>query len=351
MLLDEFQSQVEKSKKILVTGHTGFKGTWLTLLLERLGYEVCGLSLEPEEGSLYNRINRTGVIEERILDIRSRDQVSACIKEMKPSIIFHLAAQPLVLKSYEEPVETFETNVMGTVNILDSAFRNNFVEAITVITTDKVYQNDNLGLRFKESDPLSGKDPYSASKVGTEAAVATWQQIRKATSGPHLISVRAGNVIGGGDHAQNRLLPDLIRGFVKCEEVIIRNGSSTRPWQHVLDPLSGYLLATAHKIKNDDFTSMNFAPAGESLTAAQVAHIAAQTWGAGALINIQDNNSKLEAISLQLDSSLAHEKIKWTPKWSQEEAIEATAKWWLQVHKEKVTALEACVHDMEILSK
>jgi CDP-glucose 4,6-dehydratase len=218
MLLDEFQSRIGKSKKILITGHTGFKGAWLTLLLERLGYEVCGISLKAEKDSLYQILKREGAIQERFVDIRNREKLNSAIAEMCPSIIFHLAAQPLVLKSYREPVETFEINVTGTANLLDASFKSNSVEAVSVITTDKVYANDNTGRKFQENDPLGGKDPYSASKVATESVVAAWQQIKKTSTGPGLITLRAGNVIGGGDSAENRLLPDLVKGFLKGEE-------------------------------------------------------------------------------------------------------------------------------------
>ena len=199
---------------ILITGHTGFKGTWLTFLLERLNVPVIGLSLEPEKDSLFDRAKRTGVIPEAFIDIREFHAISRFISEHQPSAVIHMAAQPLVLQSYKTPRETFETNVMGTANVLDAAFKTNSVEAVVVVTTDKVYRNDNSGQSFVETDPLAGKDPYSASKVGTESVVAAWQQIAKISGGPKVISVRAGNVIGGGDWAEDRLMPDLIRGLV-----------------------------------------------------------------------------------------------------------------------------------------
>jgi CDP-glucose 4,6-dehydratase len=351
MVLDEFRSQIKASKKILITGHTGFKGIWLTLLLERLGYEVCGISLKAETGSLYQKLNRAGIIQESILDIRDRGRLKEKIDEMNPSIIFHLAAQALVLKSYSEPVETFETNVIGTANVLDAAFKSTTVEAVSVVTTDKVYANNDSGIRFKENDPLLGKDPYSASKVATESVVSAWQKIRSTSSGPLLTAFRAGNVIGGGDHAENRLLPDLVRGFMSGNKVAIRNGKSTRPWQHVLDPLAGYLLATAHNLKNEDITAMNFAPDGNSLSVAKVSEIACAVWGQGAEVEIQNDSSGLEALSLQLDSSLAKEKLGWFPTWSQEDAIKATVRWWLDVHQTKISPEEACDIDLEDLLK
>lgn len=351
MLLDEFQSQIGKGKKILVTGHTGFKGAWLTLLLERLGYEVCGISLEAEKDSLFHALNRVGAIEEEFIDIRNREMLNNVMAKLNPSIVFHLAAQPLVLKSYREPVETFEVNVIGTANLLDSAFKSNSIEAVSVITTDKVYANNNSGRKFIENDPLAGKDPYSASKVATESVVAAWQQIRKISSGPQLLSLRAGNVIGGGDSAENRLLPDLVKGFINGEEVEIRNSKSTRPWQHALDPLAGYLLAIAHNINNDNLSSVNFAPDGESLSVKRVSEIACASWGDAARVKILDENSDLEALTLQLDSTRAREKLGWHPMWSQEQAVEATVNWWRDVHNKDVSALEACNTDLDHLLK
>ena len=226
---------------VLVTGHTGFKGTWLTLLLEKLGVEVIGYSLEPEKDSLYARIGREGMISEKFADVRNFTAVQKFVDITKPVAVIHLAAQPLVLESFRSPRETFDTNVMGTVNLLESAFKSESVLAFLAITTDKVYKNENKGLAFKESDALAGKDPYSASKVGSEAAVDAWQQISKSLGGPRVTAIRAGNVIGGGDWAKNRLVPDLIRGFKSGSKTIIRNPRSLRPWQHVLEPLSGYL--------------------------------------------------------------------------------------------------------------
>lgn len=351
MVLDEFQAQIGKSKKILITGHTGFKGTWLTLLLERLGYEVCGISLEAQAESLFKLLRREGTIQEKFVDIRDRTSLGNAVGEMKPSIIFHLAAQPLVLRSYKEPVETFETNAIGTANLLDAAFKTSSIEAVSVITTDKVYSNNNSGRKFLESDPLFGKDPYSASKVATESAVSAWQQIRKTSSGPLLTAFRAGNVIGGGDQAENRLLPDLVKGFIEGKTVEIRNGKSTRPWQHVLDPLAGYLLATAHNLKNEEFTAMNFAPDGDSLSVEHVSEIARTTWGNGAQVKINNDGSTLEAHTLQLDSSLAREKLKWFPSWTQEEAVETTVRWWSDITRNNVKASDACETDIDFLLK
>ncbi|MBI3429249.1 MAG: CDP-glucose 4,6-dehydratase [Actinobacteria bacterium] len=228
---------------VLVTGHTGFKGTWLTLLLEKLDVPVVGLSLPALPNSLFERTNRFGVIQESFTDIRDFESVLKFVESTAPSVVIHMAAQPLVFESYKTPRETFEVNVMGSVNVLSASFEVGSVEAIGVITTDKVYRNDNSGRAFVETDALEGKDPYSASKVGTEATSAAWRQIAKVSGGPKVISLRAGNVLGGGDWAENRLLPDLIRGYANGFATTVRNPQSTRPWQHVLDPLRGYILA------------------------------------------------------------------------------------------------------------
>ena len=339
---------------ILVTGHTGFKGTWLTLMLEKLGIPVVGLSLPPTEDSLFTRANRTGQIEEIFQDISDSGSVRKTIAAFKPSAIFHLAAQPLVLESYNSPLQTFETNVMGTSNILDASFHEKSVEAIVVVTTDKVYRNNNSGNAFIEADPLAGKDPYSASKVGTEAAVAAWQQISKISGGPKVLSVRAGNVIGGGDWAENRLLPDLIRGFNSGNLVQVRNPESTRPWQHVLDPLQGYLMALEGLLKGETFDALNFGPNFESLQVRKVVEIARKEWAQETTLEYlpESFGSIAEAQSLQLDSSLAREQLAWTPHWSQEEAVISTVQWWLKVLSTSKTPTEACEDNLlELLSQ
>lgn len=351
MLLDVFPTQVGSGNKVLVTGHTGFKGMWLTLLLESLGVEVCGLSLEAETHSLYSRLGRSGHIEEQIADIRNFSTVSNAINTMKPSIIFHLAAQPLVLPSYEDPRGTFETNVQGTVNILDAAFKTDFVQTISVITTDKVYENNNSGKKFIESDALAGKDPYSASKVGTEAAVAAWRQLRNYSSGPTITSLRAGNVVGGGDYAEARLLPDLVKGFSSGSVVEIRNPESTRPWQHVLDPIVGYVLATSLNLNGGNTPAFNFAPDGNSLSVGEVAAIAKVSWGSGADIEVVESAKKLEAESLQLNADLAKKILGWKPFWSQEQAVQATIHWWKSVLGGELSPLEACERDLLAISK
>ena len=333
---------------VLVTGHTGFKGTWLTLLLEELGVEVVGYSLAPEADSLYDRIGREGKILEEFADIRNLNSVQNFIMRSKPEVIIHLAAQPLVIESYKSPRETFETNVLGTVNLLDAAFQANQIKAFISITTDKVYKNENRGVAFKESDALSGKDPYSASKVGSEAAIAAWQQIAKSMGGPKVVATRAGNVIGGGDWAKNRLIPDLIRGFSRGEVVQVRNPMSTRPWQHVLDPLIGYLLTLQEVLNGNHIESINFGPIETSLTVGEVVEIAKQNWGESAYVEVENSSESVyEASKLELDSLLATELLNWKPVWDQIGAVKSTTDWWKGYFLESKNPGDLCQGDIQ----
>lgn len=333
---------------LLLTGHTGFKGTWLTFLLEHLDIPTVGYSLPAEKDSLFDRAHRIGAIPEVFKDIRNYEALEQFIDLQKPSTIIHMAAQPLVLKSYKNPLETFDINVMGTANILDIAFKKDFIKAIVVVTTDKVYRNDNSERTFSESDPLEGKDPYSASKVGTEAVVGAWQQIARVSRGPKMIAVRAGNVIGGGDFAENRIVPDLIRGYQKKTKIIIRNPDSTRPWQHVLDPLFGYLLALEAILENTTISNLNFGPIGKSLSVRELVDLATQVIPIfGDLIEVGVvSNDSAEARILELDSRLSQEKLGWIPKWEQRLAIRKTFEWWKELHENRLEASELCRTDI-----
>jgi CDP-glucose 4,6-dehydratase len=338
-------------RPVMITGHTGFKGTWLTLLLESQGVEVSGLSLRPEEDSLYSRLKRTGKIHENFLDIRDFDSVKSVIRSVNPSVIFHMAAQPLVLQSYIDPRGTFETNVMGTANILESVGGLNGRSYIVAITTDKVYENLETGRKFKEEDKLHGKDPYSASKVGTESVVAAWKNIWKANDSHKICSVRAGNVIGGGDFAKDRLIPDIIRGVQEKTVIEIRNPASSRPWQHVLDPLSGYVLAAGALLDEMNLDAVNFGPTEQSLSVRNVIEIAEEDFQRQAFFSISAKQTEqpLESGLLDLDSSLARTKLGWEPKWDQEEAIHSTFSWWKKVLSGVNSPAEACNQDIATL--
>jgi len=338
---------------ILITGHTGFKGTWLSLLLEKMEIDCVGVSLPPTADSLFSKLDRRSQAPGVLGDIRDISFVREVFKLYKPSAVIHLAAQPLVIESYKNPIETFETNVMGTVNVLDTGLRNQSTKGIVVVTTDKVYRNDNSGKKFMETDPLFGKDPYSASKVGSEAAIAAWQQISNSLSNVSISSVRAGNVIGGGDWAENRLLPDLMRGFINRQDVEIRNPNSTRPWQHVLDPLLGYLHVLEAGIVSSNHFSYNFGPQEGSLSVKQVANIAKSRWGDGAEYHfaVSPAADLKEATTLDLDVNLAINNLNWLPTWNQVEAIELTVDWWKKVADRELSAKEACCSDIDIALK
>jgi CDP-glucose 4,6-dehydratase len=328
---------------VLITGHTGFKGTWLTFLLEHLGVATVGYSLAPEKDSLYDRAKLTDKIPEIYADIREAETFRKFLATHKPSAIIHMAAQPLVLQSYKTPKETFDVNVMGTVNVLNEAFAAEFVQAVIVVTTDKVYRNDNSGRAFVETDPLEGKDPYSASKVGTEAAISAWQQIQKVSGGPVVVSVRAGNVIGGGDWAENRLIPDLVRGFISGEPIEIRSPESTRPWQHVLEPLVGYLMTLEYVLEGGEIYSINFAPDGENLSVSEVVNIAKSSWGTETKVEIMNDfeKSKLESTYLKLNSEFSHKLFPRLPSIEQASAINKTIKWWINVHAQGIIEINS----------
>jgi len=334
---------------IFITGHTGFKGSWLGLLLDHLGIEHVGYSLEAEASSLFSRAKLGSSSKGAIGDIRDFDNLSRLLGQVNPSVVVHLAAQPLVLKSYEEPLETFQTNCIGTANLLEAAFQTPSVKVILVITTDKVYRNENNGSRFKENDPLEGKDPYSASKVAAESVCAAWQQISKVSGGPKVIVARAGNVIGGGDFADDRLIPDLIRSFLSGDKVKIRNPKATRPWQHVLDPLIGYLKFIEYSLsENHQVPALNFGPLEPSLEVCRVLEIFESTFQGKILSESELKNDAFESQRLDLDSTRAINLLGWEPRWNQEEAIAKTIEWWNKVIFEKSGALEMCQSDIQI---
>ena len=339
------------SGPILITGHTGFKGTWLTLLLKQLGIDVVGYSLPAIKDSMYQRLNREGAITEFFGDINNKEELEQFIKNTKPSFVMHLAAQPLVLESYRNPAKTFRTNVMGTINVIEAARASQNLKTIGIVTTDKVYRNQNSGKRFIESDPLQGKDPYSASKVATESVVFAWQNIQKIEGGPNLVSLRAGNVIGGGDFAKDRIVPDLIRGMISQEIVQIRNMDSTRPWQHVLDPLLGYLAAIARPAETATLSSFNFGPDESSYPVSKLLEIVQSNFPNRIKTKYIAGNSDRESKYLDLDSSLSKENLNWTPAWTQEQAIIDTFRWWVDVLEKDRCPFENSLANIERLLK
>jgi len=326
---------------ILITGHTGFKGSWLSLLLNHLGIEHFGYSLEAEDDSLYKRANLERLSKGAVGDIRDLENFSRVIKDVKPSVVIHLAAQPLVLRSYQEPLDTFQTNCMGSANILGAAFDTASVQIVLAITTDKVYRNENYGRRFIESDPLEGKDPYSASKVAAEAVCASWQHISNILGGPKVIVARAGNVIGGGDFAKDRLLPDVIRAVLNDESIVIRKPKATRPWQHVLDPINGYLQYIEAALQRDKFPhALNFGPGEKSISVSEIVDLAEVYYKGKLKVKFRTDSVPKEDNSLNLDSTLAYSFLGWQPKLDPRESIMWTLDWWDRVNKKKMVPLE-----------
>jgi CDP-glucose 4,6-dehydratase len=332
---------------ILITGHTGFKGSWLTALLDSLEIPYIGISLSPTPDALYNELDRTYLEKEYFQDIRDFRAIREIIGIHKPKMVLHLAAQPLVLDSYIDPLGTFATNVMGTANILESLRLLNSMVYVGVVTTDKVYRNDNQVHKFVETDPIMGTDPYSASKASTENVISAWRSMPTTESNLVISSLRAGNVIGGGDLSANRLLPDLIRTLSTGEQPIIRNPEAVRPWQHVLDPLIGYLLALNYSIGTKQNNDFNFGPNDVAINVGQVAEIACKEWGENRTPLIQRvPNAPYEAGNLDLSSQKARSILRWEPIWLQQEAVERTVKWW-KSHSHS-TAQSCCDEDLKI---
>ena len=347
MKISNFKTLRDLTGPVLITGHTGFKGTWMTLLLEHIGFNVIGYSLKPEKDSLFNLAKRTGKIEEVFEDIQDRKKLEKFIKKNKPSLVYHLAAQPLVIDSYSNPYETFKINSIGTANILDIALSVGSIKFIGVVTTDKVYENKNLGKRFTESDALQGNDPYSASKVGTESVIAGYQKMVEIFGGPKIVAVRAGNVIGGGDFASNRLIPDMIRSYISGETLVIRNKNSTRPWQHVLDPLNGYLSLIKALIDGKSIKQINFGPVEKSLSVSEVIDFSSKIIDFK-YKDIENTQAFMnsESHTLELDSSFAKDTINWYPKFDQKSSIEHTLNWWIKVLRNGEDPFIACKNDI-----
>jgi CDP-glucose 4,6-dehydratase len=332
-----------QGKRILVTGHTGFKGFWLSTLLEAIGAEVVGLSDGYRDTSLYALAKPKHQMAEHFIDIRNRKSIESYFQSNDYDAIFHLAAQPLVLESYKDPLTTFETNVLGTANIISSATQNPRVKFILVITTDKVYENDDSGTPFSEGARLGGHDPYSASKAAAEIIASSLRGISEK-DGPQIITARAGNVIGGGDDSPNRLIPDLVRSLSENLPISIRNPASTRPWQHVLDPLAGYLRIGELCLEGKPVShAYNLGPGkSDHFSVEEVCAAVGKSWGSHPNIQgaPQDWSQFREAKLLSLDSSLAERELGWRNKLSTAEAIEWTVEWEKIVREYKGNPLE-----------
>ena len=320
-------------RRVVLTGHTGFKGSWLALWLAELGAEVTGVSLAPDgSNAVFRGARIDGLVRSLEVDILDRDALDEAVLAADPEVVFHLAAQALVLPAVANPVETFTTNVLGTANVL-AACDQVAPRVVLVATTDKVYENHEDGRPFVESDPLGGGDPYSASKAAAEIVVASWRHTFTADGPCRLATARAGNVIGGGDAAAERLLPDLVRAFRDDRPAVIRHPRSRRPWQFVLEPLAGY-LAYAERLAGpstvDVPVALNFGPPGDAaVPVAEMADLAAEAWGGGRweAPGGPDGRS-VESQVLVLDPALAGTTLGWRSVLSVEEAVRWTVEWW-----------------------
>ena len=345
-----------KGKRVLVTGHTGFKGSWLSIWLHELGADMVGVALDPfTERDNYVLSGIGNKIKADIrADIRDGEKMKDIFAEYKPEIVFHLAAQPLVRLSYDIPVETYETNVMGTINIMEAIRATDSVKVGVMITTDKCYENKEQIWGYRENEPMGGYDPYSSSKGAAEIAISSWRRsfFNPADYGKKhnvcLASVRAGNVIGGGDWALDRIIPDCIKAIEAGEPIAIRNKKAVRPWQHVLEPLSGYMLL-AQKMWDEPTKyceGWNFGPRAESIsTVWEVASKLIANYGKGELKDMSDPNAVHEANLLMLDISKAKFKLGWEPRMNIDQCATLIADWYKRYKSEDVYNL--CVEEME----
>lgn len=323
-----------KGKRVFLTGHTGFKGGWLSLWLASMGARVTGYALAPNTTpNLFGVLVIDSLIEKsHIADIRDLVSLQNAMSEAKPDVVIHMAAQPLVRYSYVNPVETYATNVMGTVHVLESTRSINSVRATVVVTTDKCYENNEWIWGYRENEPMGGHDPYSNSKGCAELVTAAYRRsyFSSSNSTNKIASARAGNVIGGGDWSEDRLIPDAIKAFEANQPLSIRNPLSTRPWQHVLEPLSGYLiLAQALYEQGDSFaSSWNFGPHdGDNRSVQEVADLLISYWGKSAGWKEERSGQHHEAHLLKLDCSKANAQLGWIPKWNIEKATKMVVEW------------------------
>lgn len=325
-----FDINFYKDKSVFLTGHTGFKGTWITKMLVMAGAKVTGYSLTPPTTpSLYEMTNLSKNITSIIGDIRDKEKLSQAFQKAEPEIVFHLAAQPIVRDSYQDPVYTYETNVMGTVYILDCIRQSNTVKSFLNITTDKVYYNKEWEWGYREEDPLDGYDPYSNSKSCSELVTHSYKNSFFADGSVAISTARAGNVIGGGDFANYRIVPDCVRAAIKGEAILVRNPNSTRPYQHVLEPLAAYLMIAEQQYKNGSCAGYyNVGPdEKDCITTGQLVDCFCRLWGNDIRWINQQENGPHEANFLKLDCSRIKKVFGWKPVWGVEEALEKVVEW------------------------
>lgn len=337
-------------KRVLVTGHTGFKGAWLVMWLRAMGADVVGVSLDPPTTpSLFELARVADLVTDYRADLRSAD-LTKTVRRAEPEVVFHLAAQALVRVGYVDAVGTWSTNVMGTVALLDALRGCSSARAAVFVTTDKVYRNVETTRPYREGDELGGLDPYSASKAATEVAIASYREAFLAERGIAVASARAGNVIGGGDWAPDRLLPDAARAWQNHVSVEVRRPASTRPWQHVLEPLAAYLVLAERMLTASPdeglSTAWNFGPPqGELATVREVIELAREGWGGGGVTYIESPYGPHEAGLLALDSSRAAERLGLTGRWSLSEAVRRTMSWYRRL-MDGADARDLCLADL-----
>ena len=346
-----------RGKRVFVTGHTGFKGSWLVMLLHRLGARVTGYSLAPPtKPSLFEaaRLHEL-VADHHEADIRDTARLAAAVAAARPDVVMHLAAQPLVRLSHRDPLETFSTNVVGTASLVDAVRGAARPCAVIVVTSDKCYEPHDDGHPHDEADAMGGRDPYSASKGAAELIAASYRRSyfppeRLAEHGVQLATVRAGNVIGGGDWAEDRIVTDIVRHLVAGKPVPVRNPAAVRPWQHVLEPLSGYLTLAAAMLAEPGprwCTGWNFGPAaGDDVTVSELAQIFIDAWGAGSWEDMHDPRAPIETHVLRLAINKATTELPWRPRFAAHDAIRATALWFKDFQDSETPAAELCARDI-----
>lgn len=347
------------NKNVLITGHTGFKGSWLCLWLSSLGAKVTGYSLQaPTKPSLYALCSIDSMITSIIADIRDKDKIRQALIQAKPDIVIHMAAQPLVRDAYRSPIETYEINVMGTANVLEgvryAVQHGQQIKAFINVTTDKCYENKEWPWGYRENDSLGGYDPYSNSKACSELVTASYRDSyfnvnEYAFHGLGVATARAGNVIGGGDWAVDRLIPDCVRALLNEETIKIRNPLAIRPWQHVLEPLSGYLLLAERLYASGDRYSgaMNFGPVdNDARTVEYIVKELCNKWGNGASYVLDQGRNPHEATYLKLDCSKAKMQLGWVPKWGLEKALDMIIQW-TRKYKENKNVMEECLRQIK----